>query len=162
MDTTAQPIDARTAIPTSASVLGWLGVLPFAALSLLILAGPLPWQERAASALVDYGAIILALMGGVQWGVEMMREREAHEAEARGYVSSVLSALVAFAATLVEASGALLLLIAGFSGLLVYDLARVRSGWAPGWYAALRLRLSIAVVGLLSAAFFAAPFAASL
>ncbi len=50
---------------------------------------------------------------------------------------------------------ALLLLAAGFAGLLIYDLIRARAGVGPGWYARLRIALTCAVLVSLTAAIYA-------
>lgn len=134
-------------IPISAFVLGWAGVLPFAALSLLTFADGSPWfgvdPSRTLQALIIYGMIILSFMGGVQWGLEMTRP---DGDGAKGFAASVIPALIAFAASFVSPTAALLILAAGFLILLAYDMARIRAGVGPVWYGALRMQLSAAVV----------------
>jgi hypothetical protein len=82
-------------------------------------------------------------MAGVQWGLSM---RAANDALARGYAASVLPALLAWLCLLLAPVPALGLLMAGFAALLAYDLAVVRAGHAPGWYARLRIELTSAVL----------------
>lgn len=134
-------------IPRPAFWLGWAGVIPFAALSVLALTGGGQWSEvdqpRALSALVTYGMIILSFMGGVQWGLEMSRPEGNGAA---GFAASVVPALIAFGASFVSIIAALFILAAGFLILLAYDRARIRAGIGPIWYGALRLQLSTAVV----------------
>lgn len=132
--------------PRSASLLGWAGVLPFAGLSALAATGlqpPLP--VAPATALVGYGAIILSFMGGAQWGLAV-RSR----AGLRGYAASVLPALLAWPCLALPPAPALAGLMAGFAGLLAYDLWTVRRGEAPAWYGRLRVRLTGAVLLLLA------------
>ena len=140
-------------IPTSAFWLGWLGVIPFAALSALTLVDASQWttfeQTRAMETLIIYGMIILSFMGGVQWGLEMSRP---DGNGATGFAASVTPALIAFGASFVSMFAALLILIAGFLILLAYDMARIRAGIGPVWYGALRIQLSTAVVICLAAA----------
>jgi hypothetical protein len=144
---------AMNEIPTPAFWLGWAGVIPFAGLAIMSLAGGGDWsgldQFRALYALVTYGMIILSFMGGVQWGLEMSRP---DGNGAAGFVASVVPALIAFAASFVSVYAALLILAAGFVILLGYDRARIRAGIGPIWYGALRLQLSTAVVICLAAA----------
>lgn len=140
-------------IPTPALWLGWAGVIPFAALTLLTLAGSEQWsgidQSRVLQALITYGMIILSFMGGVQWGLEMSRPGGNGAA---GFAISVIPALVAFAASFVSTPAALLILAAGFLVLLGYDRARIRDGIGPLWYGTLRMQLSTAVLLSLGAA----------
>jgi uncharacterized protein DUF3429 len=130
-------------IPRPAFVLGWLGVIPFAAFALLAVTGGVLPHGSAMSGLVLYGAIILSFMGGAQWGLSMvtggstMRTRLA---------ISVLPALAAFGLWFLPAAGALLGLAAVFVALLLYDIATARAGAAPEWYPALRIQLTSAVV----------------
>jgi Protein of unknown function (DUF3429) len=130
-------------IPRPAFVLGWLGVIPFAAFALLAVTGGVLPHGSAMSGLVLYGAIILSFMGGAQWGLSMvtggstMRTRLA---------ISVLPALAAFGLWFLPAAGALLGLAAVFVALLLYDIATARAGAAPAWYPALRIQLTSAVV----------------
>lgn len=148
---TAGGADVRPHIPTVVLALGWAGVLPFVALSAVAIIGPREWTATAAVLLVSYGAIILGFMGGAQWGLEMSKGGE-QPTGATGYAASVVPALVAFAATALPFRGAAAVLIAGFAGLLAYDLWRVQAGVGPRWYGALRWQLTLAVVTALSAA----------
>jgi hypothetical protein len=132
-------------IPHMAMVLGWAGVVPFAGLAYLTTVSPPETASLAVQALVSYGEIILGFMGGVQWGLEMARSEDRMRNTA-GYAFSVVPALIAFAASLASPRVALWLLAGGFTGLLFYDLRRIRQGLGPNWYAALRCQLSVAVV----------------
>jgi hypothetical protein len=64
----------------------------------------------------------------------------------------VLPALLGFLCLLAPHTLGLVGLVAGFLGLLAYDLSTVRSGLAPEWYGMLRLQLTGAVVVLLTIA----------
>jgi hypothetical protein len=134
------------ALPRSALILGWAGVIPFAGLTAASLAGfPLP--APAIPALTAYGAIILSFMGGAQWGLTVATA--GLDRRWLGYVASVLPALAAWTALLMPDRAALGLLIGGFVMLLAYDLWTVGAGIAPRWYGRLRLQLTVAVVVLL-------------
>lgn len=137
-----------SAIPRPALILGWAGVLPFAALTGAAIYG-LKLPVDAGVALIGYGAVILGFMGGAQWGIAL---RGPAEARWSGYAISVMPALIAWLCLLAPQQWAIAGLIAGFLMLLCYDIWTVRNGWAPDWYAALRLELTLAVVALLGAA----------
>ena len=125
--------------------LGWAGVLPFAFLAVgAVFRINLPGFE-ASALLVDYGAVILSFMGGVQWGLAMSRSRN-DGIGSQVYTISVLPALLGFAAAQFSPVIALPVLVIGFCGLLAFDLWTVREGLAPEWYRSLRLQLTAAVV----------------
>ena len=141
------------AIPRSALLLGWLGVLPFAFFSLASITGMVVDPNSAQDALFIYGALILSFMGGVQWGIAALQPRTeeqiAEKSASVRFTVSVLPALAAFALWAVSAPSALVGLAVSFIALLIYDLKTVREGLAPKWYASLRIQLSGAVVVLL-------------
>jgi hypothetical protein len=130
-------------IPRPAFVLGWLGVIPFAAFALLAVTGGVLPHGSAMSGLVLYGAIILSFMGGAQWGLSMVTSGSTMRTR---LAISVLPALAAFGLWFLPAAGALLGLAAVFVALLLYDIATARAGAAPEWYPALRIQLTSAVV----------------
>ena len=132
-------------IPIIALLLGWAGVLPFAALVMSATLGPPGHTGAAMAALVGYGSIILSFMGGVLWGLEMSQGRSQAV-----YVASIVPALTAAAAMILHATFGIFLLLCGFAGLLAYDLALSRSRGAPNWYPVLRWQLTTAVVALLA------------
>lgn len=140
------------AIPPSARLLGWLGVVPFAILSLGTIFGDAQAATSAGFTLVLYGMIILAFMGGAQWGLAMVAEKNPSRALSRRLAVSVLPALAALAMAALPTRGALLGLGLLFVALLAYDITTVQSGIAPRWYQELRIQLTIAVVLCLLAA----------
>ena len=145
MQQKAEELPQSVPIPVVALLLGWAGVLPFAALAVTAISGvPAPaWSVVAA--LVGYGAIILSFMGGVLWGLEMSQGRSQAV-----YAVSIAPALVAVSAMLSSATYGIPLLVCGFSGLLAYDVKYSRSSGAPGWYPILRWQLTAAVIALLA------------
>lgn len=138
-------------IPPAALLLGAAGVIPFAALALLIAMGGagLIAPEQAERMLRLYGALILSFMGGAQWGLSTAR---AEGPKARALAVSVLPALFAWAAFLIPTGPGLLALSAAFLALMLYDLWTVRRGEAPVWYGRLRVGLTLAVIASLGAA----------
>src|SRR5436305_1221239 len=55
-------------LPPIAMLLGIAGLIPFVVCGLGALAAPRPDAERSLWALIAYGAVILAFLGGVHWG----------------------------------------------------------------------------------------------
>ena len=86
-------MQAASQIPRPAFVLGWLGVLPFAAFALSAATGGVLPPGTAMSGLVLYGAIILSFMGGAQWGLAMVTSRSDPNAMRARLAISVLPAL---------------------------------------------------------------------
>jgi hypothetical protein len=135
------------AVPLPALALGLAGLMPFVlgALAMLGAALPGPW----ARGLAPYALVILGFMAGVHWGAAMLRGDPGW----RPLALSVVPALAGWAAFLAGGRPGLLLTAAAFAGLLAWDLAEIRRGRLPGWYAPLRVVLTGGVVlSLLAAA----------
>lgn len=95
-------------VPDIALLLGWAGVIPFAALVVVVVSGTPAYAGADLAALVGYGAIILSFMGGALWALEMSQGRSQV-----GYAVSIVPALVAVAAMLSQATYGILLLLCG-------------------------------------------------
>lgn len=132
----------RAPMPRQAALLGYAGVLPFAALSLVYALGMTAWADDALRAFLLYGGIILSFLGGLRWGAAA-----GLDAPPPGvYLLAVLPSLWAWAFLLwanplVSSWG----LLAGFVLMALLD------GLSPGprtpaWMVRLRLRLSAAVI----------------
>lgn len=128
------------AVPPVAAALGYAGAVPF-----LVGATGVALALLPATPLLAYGAVILAFMGGIHWGLGMPGTTP----DARRLGLSVVPALLGWAALLLGGRPGLLLLAAAFVGLLALDLATVRSGAAPAWYPSLRVPLTAVVVASL-------------
>lgn len=156
VSSTQHTAGSREPIPARALILGWAGVIPFAGLSAVLLLAQDPTiREAALRGLPAYAAVILAFMGGVQWGLEMSLVTQSTSSGRTGYAMSVLPALLAAAALLLAPRNALLILAAGFAALLAYDLKRAKDGIGPKWYPRLRIALTGAVLASLTAAIYA-------
>lgn len=100
-------MDVKTVpLPAAARVLGYAGVIPFAALAAALWVPS--WQAQALAPLLTYSALILSFLGGVRWGRALASGR------ALDYVLAVLPSLYAWAALLLAPPVALILLSAGF------------------------------------------------
>ncbi len=132
---------APSRIPTVPALLGYAGVLPFAALALLALFGQGQWPEMALRAFLAYGAVILSFLGGIRWGAAA----RATPIRAAEFVVAVVPSLWAWACLLAASPD--LAAWGLLSGFLVFGLAdwlRPPPAMAP-WLVALRLRLTTAV-----------------
>ncbi|MEJ2385065.1 MAG: DUF3429 domain-containing protein [Xanthomonadales bacterium] len=131
-----------SAIPAVPALLGYSGVLPFAALAIAVVLTDGAWQNLALRAFLAYGAVILSFLGGIRWGAAA-RAAQPRNGE---YVLAVLPSLWAWACLLAEqpmlaAWG----LMAGFALMGFADWLRPAPGTAS-WLVTLRLRLTAAVV----------------
>lgn len=131
-------------VPLPAAWLGGLGLLPFVAGTILIALG----HEWASEALRFYGATILSFLGGVHWGLAIADYGSART-EGTSWLrlgTSVVPALVAWAAFLLDPLRGLGLLALAFALLLRLDQYATRVEFAPAWYPTLRIPLTVVVL----------------
>jgi hypothetical protein len=133
------------AAPTPALILGLAGLIPFLVGALMALTET-HWHGISGTDIVRaYGAAILAFMGGAQWGASL---RNAEEPWAR-YGYSVIPALLAWPALLLEPRDGLVVLIGGFLFVYLLDEWMRHRGWLPAWYLRLRRLLTAVVLATL-------------
>jgi hypothetical protein len=139
-------------LPTLAIALGVLGLIPFigCALATLSLAGT--QSDQFFWALLAYGGVILAFMGGVHWGFAL--GDEAGRGERPRMLVAIVPPLVAWVAlflpvVLPRISG-LIALIAGFIAAIAIDLQMRRRGLMPPGYLWLRWALTVVVIAILT------------
>ena len=145
-------------LPPAAVALGLLGLIPFIGLGIAALAVQNePQAQRYLLALVGYGGVVLAFLGGVHWGFVLhpARPPEAATPDARQDATrlglGVLPSLIGWAALLTPAFGipevGLAVLIAGYLATMVGEHHLRRRGMAlPAGYMALRWAMSIVVL----------------
>lgn len=134
------------ALPRAARQLGYAGLLPQVICAIYVIDGG-EWQWTAQAIAFGYAALIFSFLGGVWWGIGLMRE------EASGWIfgAAVMPSLLGLAAYVpwiigwewpgpsLIAVGVLLLATPLVDGLI--------GEMEPGWLA-LRLRLSFGLGGL--------------
>ena len=146
-----------TPLSRLATVLGYLGLVPFA------IGAALAWRDAPLSPWADvhwpllaYAAVILSFMGAIHWGLAM-HAGEASTARRNQLVLSVVPALVGWLALGLPPLIAYPLLGLGFLLLLFGEVRAVAFGLAPAWYPQLRgpltfgalLALAVAWAGVL-------------
>ena len=141
-------------LPPFALLLGIAGLIPFAVCGLGALANAPPNDARALLALIAYGAVILAFLGGVHWGFALDADTAAPVRVQRGRLGlGVLPSLVGWVAILIAVLGferiALVLLVLGFAAATVLEGRASRGGFVPKGYMGLRWVLSSVVVVVL-------------
>jgi CDP-diglyceride synthetase len=131
-------------VPRIASILGWLGLLPFLAGALFEIVGGPGWTEAALRA---YAAAILAFMGGIHWGLAIADAKAPLSFESKLQLTlSVVPALVAWFALMRPLEAGLLIMAFAFLIVLVGDMLATLAGEAPAWYPRLRIPLTVAVI----------------
>lgn len=153
------PVDAADRgqeIPAPALALGVGGLIPFWGTALMVWLGPVVEREADlilwGAVLRDYGAVILAFLGAVQWGLAMALGGRDGRGKAMSFTRlslGIAPALVAWLALLMPVRAGLVLLMAGLVATFLVDRLAVQSGLAPHWYGRLRLGLTIMAVAAL-------------
>ena len=140
-------------LPPLAILLGAAGLLPFLACALGAVATTDGTAQRLLLALIAYGAVILAFLGGVHWGFELGGPPSV--AERARLVGGVLPSLVGWAALLIPLVAApeigLAVLLGGFVVMTGFEARARRRGLVPPGYMGLRWGLSVVVAAVLAA-----------
>ncbi len=139
-------------LPTAALLLGIAGLIPFVACGLAAVAASTDARTgHAMLALIGYGAVILAFLGGVHWGFVL--EQPAGAAPRRdtarlvlGVIPSLIGWLALMTPFLAGESAGLAILIAGFVATIVTEWRLHLSGLMPPGYMWLRWGLTIVVL----------------
>jgi hypothetical protein len=141
------------ALPPLAVLLGAAGVIPFAILGILSVATDSDASLRAVHALVGYGAVILAFLGGVHWGFTLAEPDQPRFVRARlalGVIPSLLGWTALMLNLFFVPLLGLLLLIAGFIGTLLVESRAQKRDLMPAGYLAMRWVITLLVVALLT------------
>lgn len=133
--------------PRLALVLGYAGLVPFAACTLALWGQQhMPfWPVTALRGLVGYGAVILSFLGGIIWGLALERDRPGL------YVLAVVPSLIGWAALVLAPVYGLALLAAAFIAQYFVDRRLTGDGLMPGWMMPMRLHLTAGASALLLA-----------
>ena len=137
-------------LPTLYTTLGYAGAIPFAAgaMAAVTLSDP-SMKQFVERALVGYGAVILAFLGAVHWGLMLARP----DARLRRIlIGGVLPSLIGWIALMLPASQALALEIVAFGGFWLYEHRVLGPRVLPEGYLGLRRMLTLSVCALLTLA----------
>lgn len=138
-------------LPSIAMLLGIGGLIPFIVCGLGALANPPPNDELSLMALIAYGAVILAFLGGVHWGFGLEQAGTApSDIQRARFGLGVLPSLIGWVAVLLAVLSygrvALALLVVGFFLTTMIEARASRHGYMPKGYMGLRWVLSAIVV----------------
>ncbi len=141
--------------PLPAKIFGFSGLSPFLILALSTWIFPAPYRLLAFDILVHYAAVILSFVGAVYWGLALCNFNNKSKSEKQMWIMfgwSIIPALIAWIATQMVLSAALLVLILGFVSAFIFDLWSGKRKEIPLWYLKLRKSLTLVVVITLSSA----------
>ncbi len=150
-------------MPASAILLSILGLVPFVGCGLAALGPDAAMADRMLTALIAWGALVLAFLGGVHWGL-VLREPETELPVAPGdkpklgrhariglAVLPLVLGWVALLLPLVAATWlALLLLIGAYVAALVAEHHAARQFVLPSHYLWLRWGFTVVAVAMLT------------
>lgn len=144
------PATSPAALPPYARGLGHAGLLPFIACALALLAGVEPGLRHVVErVLVGYGAVILAFLGGVHWGL-VLHERT--DRAATMLAIGVMPSLAGVASTFLAFEMAMVVQVAAFGGLWFYENRVLGPAIVPAAYLGLRRWLTLVVIAALGLA----------
>lgn len=131
------------------------GALSFLGLAAALLSGETRIRIPAIAGLVTFSMIILAHLGGIEWGLALRDGAGTERTRATALVLSVLPAIAAWGIFWMptpqwQLGGAAALFLAVWGA----DLWLARQGLLPAWFVDLRTAITLAVVVILAAAFF--------
>jgi hypothetical protein len=140
-------------LPILATLLGLCGLIPLIACAVASLGTE---GNRATLALVAYGAVGLAFLGGVHWGFALSDLTD--RGERQRLVLGVMPPLVGWIALLltiaVQPAAGLVLLLLGYLGTVIVETRARTAGLVPAGYMRLRYVLSAAAILVLAAVLF--------
>lgn len=134
---------------SSPRLLGYLGLLPVIAPTLLLIFDPhhsLVWSHL----LLSYAAIILVFVGALHWAFAMTIHALSPIQRRFAFIWSVIPSLVAWASLFINTFFASVLLAIFFILNLLKDKELSKIVIFPGWYLPLRSRLTFVVVTCLT------------
>lgn len=132
---------------TSAEIVGYAGVVPFVLCLLgMGLLRDYALRELAQRIAISYGAVVLAFVGAVHWGLALAGQLSWRPLRLGG---AVLPALIGAASAVIGGQRGLALLVVGFGVFWLYEHRNV-GGELPGDYLSLRRNLSLVVCTLLA------------
>jgi hypothetical protein len=148
--------DSSGAAPPLAEWTGYLGLLPFlAAFVVVAVSSQFAWQEFAMRCALAYGAVILAFVGAVHFGL-CVAGRLAWSIPV--VLGAVVPSVFAVGAILLGGPRGLGGLVVGFGLFWLYE-SRQLAGRLPAGYLSMRRNLSLAACSILALTMFAADAA---
>jgi len=138
---------AVSRLNTTAEIVCYAGVVPFVLCLLGIALLPnYGLRELAQRIAISYGAVVLAFVGAVHWGLALAGQLAWRPVR---IVGSILPAVIGATGTLIGGQRGLALLVVGFGVFWLYEHRSVGTE-LPAAYLSLRRNLSLVVCTLLA------------
>ncbi|WP_316182823.1 DUF3429 domain-containing protein [Bradyrhizobium sp. SZCCHNRI1009] len=135
-------------VPAPMRILGLAGLIPFASLAALVIAGDDPIRQAALRAQIGYGAVIVSFLGAIHWGVAVQTPALAGWPRISW---GVTPSLLGWVALLLPPLPALVLLAVALLTALISDEYSFGGDDPRAWFLKLRRLLSIgAILSLLA------------
>lgn len=142
------PQESHRRLERTARLLGYAGLLPFAAGTVGVWVLDHPLDSWALHAQMTYAAVILSFLGAVHWGLVL---RMPYGVPRILLVWGVTPSLVGWAALAFGPPLQHAIMMLGFLAAFLADRRAVLSGLTPPWYGRLRLMLTTVVLLALAA-----------
>ncbi|GAA0573144.1 DUF3429 domain-containing protein [Caenispirillum bisanense] len=139
----ADPQQTHRRLARTAAVLGFAGLIPFYVGAAGVWMARHPFDVMAHKAQITYGAVILAFLGAVHWGLVL---RMPYGVPRLMLVWGVVPPLVGWAALAFSAPLSHAIMMLGFLAAFAADHRAALSGLTPPWYGRLRLVLTTLVL----------------
>ncbi len=145
-----QDITSSERFRPAAVALGLGGIVPYWAAAFVVLTDLGPFETSwVVWAIIAYGAVGLAFLGGIRWGLAL--RPSATRGQAWELALSTGPSLAGFAALMAPPVIGISVLIAGLLAQALWDQMCADTGRLPVWFSRLRMVLtSLAVVPLLA------------
>jgi hypothetical protein len=138
---------AVSRLNTTAEIVSYAGVVPFVLCLLGVALLPnYGLRELAQRIAISYGAVVLAFVGAVHWGLALAGTLVWRPIRIAG---AILPALIGAAGTVISGQRGLALLVVGFGVFWLYEHRNVGTE-LPAAYLSLRRNLSLVVCTLLA------------
>ncbi|MBR71436.1 MAG: hypothetical protein CMM30_00645 [Rhodospirillaceae bacterium] len=122
-------------------LLGWAGLIPFWGLTIVSHCNN-DYANFATQLQVFYGAVILSFLGGIHWGIPILRERSSHQ---KHLYWGVVPSLIGWLALALPTTWTIIILAIGFIISFLVDVWFF-SASSYYWYKQTRFFLTIMVV----------------
>ena len=143
-------------VPWGASIVGLAGLLVFFALALVIAFGSPTLAINAYLQLIHFGALMLAFIGAIHWGLAIGAKGHGVAVPSWWYFASALPLVLGWLTlALVSPTIKILLLMVGFFVSFMLDVSATARDHAPLWYKNFRKFMTIGVLIALSVSLWA-------
>lgn len=146
--------EPQSVLQSPALRLSLLGCIPLAVLTLWLVSIPQDhvWRGDTVALLKTYAALALSFLGGIRFGLAVAA---GGNDQRLALAATAVPVLVAWIAVVLGEPGSFAMLAVAFAAQGAWDSIAAHRGAAPAWFGRMRVPLTVFVVALMIAAFFA-------